>query len=72
MPGATLLAVKNMKHTREQMLSIIESREGGKSNAEIAAELGVHPATITRWAAILRKNGRAVPRQAAGRKKIQI
>jgi len=54
------------KLTKEQVLQIGEKRNAGKTNAEIALELGVSSMTISYWVKRLRDSGQEVKRFARG------
>lgn len=58
-----------MKLNREQALSIVEKRNAGMTNDEIAAELGISRTSVAYWVRRLRKEGYEIKRFARGGRK---
>lgn len=62
-----------MRLNKEQVLSIAEMRNRGKTNAEVAEKLGVTQTTIAYWVRRLRQSGKTVKRfPRGGRKRLEI
>lgn len=57
------------KLTKEQVLSIVDKRNEGKTDQEIADELEVSRATVTYWVKRLREEGHEIKRFARGGRK---
>ena len=58
--------------TQQQVLTIPAKIKEGQTNTDIAAEFGVHVATINRWLVRLRKAGHDVPVRKGGRRKMEL
>ena len=57
---------------REDILKIPDMRKAGKTQAQIAKDLGVSISTIVRWMGRLRIAGYDVPKSKGGIKKIEL
>lgn len=59
----------NSKLSKEQVLSIVDSRNEGKTDQEIAEELNVSRATVAYWVKRLREEGHEIKRFGRGGRK---
>jgi len=57
------------KLSKEQVLSIADKRNEGKTDQEIADELNVSRATVTYWVKRLREEGHEIKRYGRGGRK---